>query len=68
MPLNWVDLVNAVQSDEELETVRRSVTRSRPYGSERWCGQTTQQLGLPASMRPQGRPRKNLEKDAPILF
>ena len=68
MPLNWVDLVNAVQTEEELETVRRSVTRSRPYGSERWCGQTAQQLGLQASMRPQGRPRKNPENDVPILF
>ena len=68
MPLNWVDLVNAVQTEEELEAVRRSVTRSRPYGSERWCGQTAQQLGLQASMRPQGRPRKNPENDAPTLF
>ena len=61
MPLNCVDLVNAVQTEEELEAVRRSVTRSGPYGSERFCGQTAQQLGLQASMRSQGRPRKNPE-------
>ena len=51
MPLNWVNLVNAVQIEEELEAVRRSVTRTRPYGSERWRGQTAQQLGLQASTR-----------------
>ena len=61
MPLNWVDLVNAVQTEEELEAVRRSVTRIRPYGSERWCVQTAQQFGLQASLRPQGWPLKNLE-------
>ena len=68
MPLNWVDLVNAVQTEEELETLRRPVTRSRPYGPERWCGQKAQQLGLQASMCPQGRPRKNPGNNVPTLF
>ncbi len=53
--------MNAVQTEEELEAVRRSVTRIRPYGSKRWCGQTAQQLGLQAWMRPQSRPLKKLE-------
>lgn len=32
-PRRWIDLVNAPQTDVELESLRLSVTRGRPYGS-----------------------------------
>ena len=42
----------------ELEQVRQSVNRGTPYGSYDWVARTAEQLGLEASIRPTGRPRK----------
>ena len=41
-----------------LEALRRSVSRGRPYGSEVWVQDIVQRLGLQATIRPRGRPRK----------
>jgi putative transposase len=58
-PRNWVELVNAPQTDAELEAVRRAVRRSSPFGSPDWERSTAQRLGLQATLRPRGRPRKS---------
>jgi len=55
-PADWVELVNIPQSPAELEAVRVSVRRGRPYGQESWQRQTAGLLALEASFRPQGRP------------
>jgi putative transposase len=65
MPGNWVELVNTPQTQAELKALRHAVARISPFGSPAWCARTAQQLGLQATMRPQGRPRKE-SKDAPI--
>jgi putative transposase len=57
-PADWVALVNAVQTEGELAAVRRSVVRGSPFGSEAWCARTVRELGLEATQRPRGRPRK----------
>jgi len=41
-----------------LQALRRSVSRGRPYGSEVWVQEVVQRLGLQATIRPRGRPRK----------
>jgi hypothetical protein len=46
------------QSEAELAALRRSVSRGRPYGSEVWVQDIVQRLGLQATIRPRGRPRK----------
>jgi len=56
-PRSWVDLVNQPQTDEELESIRRSVIRSQPYGKDEWVSQTAKQLGLESTLRSRGRPR-----------
>jgi putative transposase len=57
-PDNWVELVNSPQTQQELEAVRKSVIRGRPYGSEKWAQQTAKNLGLVSTLRPRGRPTK----------
>jgi len=55
---DWYQAVNEPQSEAELAALRRSVSRGRPYGSEVWVQDIVQRLGLQATIRPRGRPRK----------
>jgi len=55
---DWYQAVNEPQSEAELAALRRSVSRGRPYGSEVWVQEVVQRLGLQATIRPRGRPRK----------
>ncbi len=57
-PRTWVDLVNQVQTEAELEAVRRSVVRGCPFGAADWQAQTARRLGLEFTLRRRGRPRK----------
>ena len=61
-PDDWLETVNRPQTDDELETLRRCLTRGRPFGSERWSRRVTTALGLESTLRPRGRPRKNSKK------
>jgi putative transposase len=57
MPRDWKDIVNKPQTEAELETIRRSVARSQPYGSDSWIKRTAKDLGLESTIRPRGRPK-----------
>ena len=57
-PTNWIDLVNEAQSPAELEAVRQSVKRERPFGDDGWVEATAQRLQLGQTLRPRGRPAK----------
>lgn len=65
-PAHWTKLVNQPLSTAELEAIRRSVTRSRPFGPEPWQKQIARRLGLQYTLRPRGRAKKSA--DAPALF
>ena len=54
----WTAWVNQAQSENELEALRTSVRRSRPYGLPAWGTQTAARLGLGSFLRPRGRPKK----------
>jgi len=58
MPRSWKALVNEPQTEGELEAIRRSVSRSRPYGKDDWVKATAKQLGLESTLRSRGRPKK----------
>ena len=45
------------KSEGELEAVRCSVVRGRPFGDDRWAQRTAKRFGLESTFRPQGRPR-----------
>jgi putative transposase len=59
---DWIARVNAPESTVELEALRRSVNRGTPFGDEAWVSRTASDLGLEASVRPRGRPRKSMKK------
>src|SRR5207248_196178 len=57
-PRKWLEQVNQPQTDAELEAVRISIQRGRPFGDAAWQKRTAKRLGLESTFRPRGRPRK----------
>ena len=57
-PSSWVRRVNDPQTEKELEALRLSVTRGRPFGDPSWVGTIAHRLGLEGSLRRPGRPSK----------
>lgn len=57
-PPDWVEFVNEPQTAAELDAIRQSVNRGRPFGEDDWSDEVVQRLGLDSAMRPLGRPRK----------
>jgi putative transposase len=64
-PENWVEHVNAPQTEAELEGLRRSVRRGCPFGSAVWQKQMAARQGLSHTLRPLGRPRKTPAQEQP---
>jgi putative transposase len=62
LPRNWAERVNRPETDAELDAVRRSIMRGAPFGKENWSRRVATRLGLEASLRPRGRPRKRAKK------
>ena len=61
-PSDWTRRVNRPLTKGELESLRTSVRRGRPFGSETWVERIAKQLCLESTLRPRGRPRKpNIE-------
>jgi REP-associated tyrosine transposase len=56
-PSDWILRVNEPVTDAELEAVRLSVRRSRPFGAEKWVKETAKSLGMESTLRDPGRPR-----------
>jgi putative transposase len=61
-PRDWKDWVNEPQTEQEVEAIRRSITRGCPYGAEGWVDRVARRLGLEITLRPRGRPRKSNAK------
>ncbi len=60
-PRNWVQRVNLPETEAELQSLRRSVNRGSPFGGMQWVARVVNRLGLAATLRPRGRPRKRTE-------
>ena len=56
-PSRWAGLVNEVQTEAELQALRKCVNRGQPFGPESWIEQCVRKLGLESTMRPRGRPK-----------
>jgi putative transposase len=56
----WLTRVNRPLSAGDLSRIRSSVTRGAPLGTEDWSQATAVRMGLQASLRPRGRPRKKM--------
>jgi putative transposase len=57
-PRKWLQYVNEPETEAELSALRRSCLRGTPYGSLEWVEKTVNKLGLEATMRTPGRPKK----------
>jgi putative transposase len=58
-PSDWIEQVNAPQTEAELEAIRHCVRRGSPFGSAPWTERAAEQLGLQSTVHPRGRPRKS---------
>ena len=56
-PRDWVARVNRPQTASELEALRLSVQRGRPFGEESWVRRMAKRFGMESTLRPCGRPR-----------
>jgi putative transposase len=54
----WLERVNEPLSIGDLQRLRLSVERGRPYGDESWTKETARRLRLEYTLRGRGRPRK----------
>ena len=57
-PTDWVERVDQTDNEKELESLRQSVQRGRPFGQPQWQKQIAKRLGLESAFRPSGRPAK----------
>jgi putative transposase len=59
VPPDWLKRVNRDDEvQEELESLRRSVQRGRPFGPPEWQKEIAKRLSLESAYWPTGRPRK----------
>jgi putative transposase len=58
-PADWLEHVNQPQTEAEVERLRECLRRGRPFGHDAWMTDAAHRLGLEASLRPRGRPRKS---------
>lgn len=57
LPRNWTEYVNRPETEAELEALRTSVRRGRPFGALKWQSATARRLHLDYTLRPRGRPK-----------
>ena len=57
-PADWVARVNRALTKRELDAVRVSVIRGRPFGGETWQERAAKRLGLGSTFHNRGRPKK----------
>jgi putative transposase len=57
-PPNWIEWVNQPDKASELDDLRSSAQRCRPFGSEDLTIHVAKQLGLEATMHTRGRPQR----------
>ncbi len=54
-PPEWVERVNRTDDERELESLRQSAHRGRPFGRQEWQKPIVRRLGLKSADRPSGR-------------
>jgi len=57
-PRKWLRYVNEPETEAELSALRQSCLRGTPYGSPDWVEKIAKTLGLEATLRSPGRPKK----------
>lgn len=60
-PRDWLKRVNSPPIPAEEQAMARSLQRGQPLGDPDWTRAIVQRLGLEATIRPRGRPRKTAD-------
>ncbi len=55
--LQWVNN-NLINEQKELNRIRNSIKRGRPFGNDSWIRKVAEKLGLNSTLNPRGRPKK----------
>jgi len=58
MSEGYLSYLNQEEDEGMLKSMRNSVNRGAPLGSERWVERMAEKLTLESALRPRGRPRK----------
>jgi len=58
-PKDWIEFVNGSERETELENLRSSAHRGRPFGNEDWVIKVAKQLGLESTVNSRGRPNRS---------
>ena len=59
LPAAWIEFVNQPQSAAELQAIRTSVNRQRPFGDQDWIVGTARSSELKQTLFDVGRPRRS---------
>ncbi|NPV93448.1 MAG: transposase [Firmicutes bacterium] len=60
LPDDWADQVTKPLKNQELEKLRQSIERQAPFGDAEWQMKIAKEFGLESTIRPRGRPRKDM--------
>jgi putative transposase len=60
-PADGLQWVNELQSAREIESLRESVAKGRPFGDPQWSEKIARRLNLQSSFRKTGRPKKKVK-------
>ena len=55
-PKDWIEFINDSERESELEDLRSSAQRGRPFGIEDWMIKIAKRLGLESTPHSGGRP------------
>jgi putative transposase len=57
IPPGYLESINRLQTDNELESMRESVNKSKPFGNDSWLDKIVKKFGLEMTLRRPGRPK-----------
>ena len=58
IPNNYINWVNESQTNKELELLRYSVNKGKPFGAEGWADEMIKKFNLKSTLNKPGRPKK----------
>ena len=58
-PGDWTIRVNRPHAASELEALRVSAQRGRPFGNDGWVRRMAKRFGMESTLRPRGRPKRS---------
>lgn len=57
IPADYLKSINRPQVDNELELIRESVNKNKPFGNGSWLDKIVKKFGLEMTLRKPGRPK-----------